>query len=226
MTEVKTKCLQRLPKAIKETAPDLLSMALWVIASFVASKAFIFGRFAPFGVAAAAASKRSCALPAAFGAIMGYIFSENPENTLRYTAAVLTVFGAKIVFERIANGDSVPVLIAAGSTAVCSFGYAAMTVISGYGSMMAFAETVLSAGAAYFFRRTGITFGKISLGGIAASFVVLVSAGYGKESGGSVAGVAAGTAVSLASGNMSTVLSGYALGGLVSGIFAVFGKLG
>ena len=72
---------------------------------------------------------------------------------------------------------------------------------------------------------TGITFGKISLGGIAASFVVLVSAGYGKESGGSVAGVAAGTAVSLASGNMSTVLSGYALGGLVSGIFSVFGKI-
>ena len=259
MTEVKTKCLPRLPKAIKETAPDLLSMALWAIASFVASKAFIFGRFAPFGVAAAAASKRSCALPAAFGAIMGYIFSENPENTLRYTAAALTVFGAKIVFERIANGDSVPVLISAGATAICSFGYAAMTVISGYGSMMAFAETVLAAGAAYFFRRTGnafehgkpimslsggdracvlmtaaifaasmtgITFGKISLGGIAASFVVLVSAGYGKESGGSVAGVAAGTAVSLASGNMSTVLSGYALGGLISGIFAVFGKLG
>ena len=70
-----------------------------------------------------------------------------------------------------------------------------------------------------------LTLGGI-LGGIAASFVVLVSAGYGKESGGSVAGVAAGTAVSLASGNMSTVLSGYALGGLVSGIFAVFGKLG
>lgn len=259
MTEVKTKHLPRIPKAIKETTPDLLSMALWAIASFVASKAFIFGRFAPFGVAAAAASKRNCALPAASGAIMGYIFSENPENTLRYTAAVLTVFGAKIVFERIANGDSVPVLISAGATAICSFGYAAMTVISGYGSMMAFAETVLAAGAAYFFRRTGtafehgkpimslsggdracvlmtaaifaasmtgITFGKLSLGRIVASFVVLVSAGYGKESGGSVAGVAAGTAVSLASGNMSTVLSGYALGGLVSGIFAVFGKVG
>ncbi len=259
MTEVKIKRLQGIKRTAKETAPDLLSIALWTVAAFVASKALLFGRFAPFGVAAVAASKRSSALGAACGAILGYIFSDSPENTLRYTAAVLVVFGAKLVLERFTNGDAAPVLISAGATALCSFGYAAMTVISGYGSVMAFAETVLSAGATYFFHRTGtafehgkpvmslsgsdracilmsaaiaaasltaITFGKMSLGGIVASLVVLLSAKNGKESGGAVAGVAAGTAVSLAAGDVSTVLSGYALGGLVGGIFAVFGKIG
>ena len=246
-------------KTIKTTVPDFLSTALWIIASFAASRIFLFGKLAPFGAAAVAASKRNCALASLFGAVMGYITSDNPENVIRYIAAVLTAFGAKLVFERFVNGDMLSVLIAAGSTAFCSFGYAAMTVISGYSSALALAETVLAAGTAYFFRRTGktfehgkpimsvsggdracvlitaavasaslteITFGKISLGGIAAAFVVLLAAEYGKESGGAVAGIAAGTAVSMTGENMSTVLSGYALGGLICGIFSGFGKIG
>ena len=188
---------------------------------------------------------------------LGYIFSDKPENTLRYIAAVLMVFGAKLVFERFAEGDAVPVLISAAATAFASFGYAAMTVISGYGSLMALAETVICAGAAYFFKRTeeafehgknlsllssgdracvimtaaiaatsliGVTFGKLSLGGIAACFAVLFSARYGRENGGSVSGVAVGTATSLAEGVFGFGFAGYALGGLVSGIFSVFGK--
>ena len=259
MTEVKIKPLQKIQKTIKTVVPDYLSMALWAVASFAASRIFLFGKLAPFGAAAVAASKRNCALASLFGAVMGYITSDNPENVIRYMASVLTVFGAKLVFERFAEGDVLSVLIAAGSTAFCSFGYAAMTVISGYSSALAIAETVLAAGTAYFFRRTGkafehgrpimsisggdracvlitaaiaaaslteITFGKISLGGILAATVVLLAAEYGKESGGAVSGIAAGTAVSMTGGNMSTVLSGYALGGLVCGIFSGFGKIG
>ncbi|MBQ5357394.1 MAG: hypothetical protein IIU57_04110, partial [Oscillospiraceae bacterium] len=260
MTEVKTKSFSiKMPKMLKTAAPDFLSMMLWGVICFGASKAFVFGRIAPFGVAAAASSKRNCALPAALGAILGYIFSDKPENTLRYIAAVLMVFGAKLVFERFAEGDAVPVLISAAATAFASFGYAAMTVISGYGSLMALAETVLCAGAAYFFKRTeeafehgknlsllssgdracvimtaaiaatsliGVTFGKLSLGGIAACFAVLFSARYGRENGGSVSGVAVGTATSLAEGFFGFGFAGYALGGLVSGIFSVFGKIG
>lgn len=159
MTEVKTKIhTVKIPKIIKGTVPDLLSTALWLILCFAASKAVFLGDFAPFGVSAAAAAKRNYALPAALGAVLGYVFSENPENTLRYVAAVLMVLGAKLVFERFAAGDAVPVLIAGGATAFASFGYAAATLISGYSSAMALAETVLSAGAAYFFRRTGNAF--------------------------------------------------------------------
>ena len=260
MTEVKIKSISaKLPKAVKTAVPDFLSMAVWAAVSFAASKAFLFGEIAPFGAAAAAASRRSDAAATAFGAVMGYIFSGDPTNTLRYTAAVLMVFGAKLVFERFAGGDAVSVLIAAGATAFSSFGYAAMTVISGYSSMMALAETVLAAGAAYFFKRTamafehgrpimalsggdracvimtaaiaaasltGVTFGKLSLGGIIAAAIVLLAARYGKESGGAVAGVATGTLVALTAGTAGTVLAGYAVGGLISGIFAAFGKIG
>lgn len=156
MTEVKTKTPSvKIPKNIKNAVPDLLSTALWFIFCFAASKAAILGNFAPFGVAAAAAAKRNHALPAALGAVTGYIFSGTPENTLRYVAAALMVLGAKLVFERFATGDIVPVLIACAATAFASFGYAAATLLSGYSSAMALAETVLSAGSAYFFRRTG-----------------------------------------------------------------------
>ena len=260
MTEVKTKSFSvKIPKMLKTAAPDILSMAIWTLLCFAASKTFLFGRIAPFGVAAVSSAKRNLALPAALGAVLGYVFSKNPENTLRYIAAVLIAFGAKLVFERFAAGDLVSVLTAAGATAFASFGYAAATVVSGYNSAMALAETVICAGAAYFFKRagnafehrkpmislssgdraciiitaaiaasslSGITFGKISLGGIAAAFAVIFAARYGKESGGAVAGVAVGTLVSLSNGIFDFELAGYAVGGLVAGIFAVFGKFG
>lgn len=72
---------------------------------------------------------------------------------------------------------------------------------------------------------TAVTVGEISVGGILAGFAVLVAAGCGKESGGAVAGVATGTAVALSGDMLGTTLSGYAVGGLIAGIFAVFGKL-
>ncbi len=260
MTEVKIKSIGvKMPKGVKNAAPDLLSMAVWAVLSFAAARAAIFGGIAPFGAAAAAAAKRNNAVAAAFGAVMGYVLSGDPTGTLRYTASVLMVFGAKLVFERFAGGDGVSVLTAAGATAFSSFGYAAVTVISGYGSMMALAETVLAAGAAYFFRRTavafehgrpimalsggdracvimtaaiaaasltGITFAKISIGGIAASVIVLLAARYGKESGGAVAGVATGTIIAVTMSTAESAIAGYAVGGLVSGIFAAFGKIG
>ena len=260
MTEVKIKSPRiKFGGAVKNAAPDLLSMAVWALVSFAASKAFIFGRIAPFGVAAVASSKRSSAVAAAFGAVIGYIFSNNPENTIRYVAAVLMAFGAKLVFERFAEGDITSVLISGGATAFASFAYAAVTVISGYNSMMAIAETVIAAGATYFFKRTGtalehgkpimtlsgsdracvimsvaigaaaltgISIGKLNLGGIAASFAVLMAAFYGKESGGAVTGISAGTAVSMAYGNLSTGVASYAFSGLMAGIFSPFGKIG
>lgn len=260
MTEVKIKLpSKKIPSVLKTAAPDFLSMALWGMLCFAASKAILFGRIAPFGVAAAAASKRNSAIPAALGAVLGYIFSGNSESNLRYTSAVLIVLGAKLILERFANGDIVSVLISGGATAFASFGYAAATVFSGYNSAMALAETVLAAGSAYFFKRTGmafehgkpffslsgndraciimtaaiaaasltgISFGKLNLGGIVASLVVLLAARYGRESGGAVSGIAVGTAVSLTSGSFGTALAGYAVGGLFCGIFAVFGKIG
>ncbi len=258
MTEVKIKQIPKIPKLAVGTS-ELLSMAVWALVSFAAARASLFGNLAPFGTAAAAASKRENALPCAFSAIMGYISMGNPENYLRYIGAVLITFGAKLVLERFAQSDMLSVLIAGGSTAFASFGYAAMTVVSGYGSALALAETIIAMGSAYFFKRTetalehrkpsltlssgdrasvimtlsiisaaltGVTLGKISLGGIAASLLVLLFARYGKESGGAVAGIACGTVIALSTGNLSTAIPSYAVGGLFGGVFSVFGKIG
>ncbi len=259
MTDVKIKSASaKLPKKVKEAAPEFLSMALWCILSFAAANAFLFGKLAPFGAAAVAASRRRDSVAAAFGAVIGYAISKSPENNMRYIAAVLVVFGAKLVFERFSSSDLMSVLIAAGGTAFASFGYAAVTIISGYSSALALAETVIAAGAAYFFKRTSValehgkpvmalpggdracvlmtaaivsaslttvTFGKLSLGGIVACTVVLFAARYGKESGGAVAGIATGTSIAITASSMGETLSGYAVGGLICGIFSPFGKV-
>ena len=230
MTEVKIKSpAEKIGSVLKTAAPDFLSIALWALVSFVASKALLFGKTAPFGVAAVASSKRSSAVGAAFGAAIGYIFSDNPENTLRYVAAVLIAFGAKLVFERFANGDVVSVLIAAGATAFASFGYAAATIISGYNSLMALAETVVCAGTAYFFKRAGNAFehGKpiMSLSGSDRACVIMAAAigaaslsevFIGKMSAG---GIAASAIVLLASGygkESGGAIAGTAAGTVVS----------
>ena len=259
MTEVKTKKTSHIePGKIKESAAGLLSTGIWIIISFAAANAVLFGGLAPFGAAAVAAARRRDAVGAAFGAIMGYIFSMSTGNNIRYIAAVLVVLGLKLVFERFAEGDFVSVLMAAAGTGLTSFGYASMTLISGYNSGIAIAETAVAAGSAYFFKRTSsaiehgknlavlsggdraciimtaaiaaasltpVTVYNISVGGIIAGLAVLIAAGYGKESGGAVAGVATGTAVALSGDMLGSTLSGYAVGGLIAGIFAVFGKL-
>ena len=259
MTDVKTKsAAAAAPKKIKETAGGLLSMGVWILISFAAANAAVLGGLSPFGAAAVAAARRRDAVGAALGAVMGYIFSMSTGNNVRYIAAVLTVLGLKLVFERFAEGDFVSVLMAAAGTGFAAFGYAAMTTISGYNWGIAAAETAIAAGSAYFFKRTstafehgknlavlsggdracvimtaaiaaasltGVMVGGISVGGILAGFAVLVAAGYGKESGGAVAGVATGTAVALSGDMLGTTISGYAVGGLIAGIFAVFGKL-
>lgn len=260
MTDVKIKSAkENVKKKSAENAEWLLSSGIWIVISFAAANAQLLGELAPFGAAAVAAAKRRDTVGAALGAIMGYIFSMRTGNNARYVAAVLIVMGLKLVFERFAEGDILSVLIAAAGSGFSSFGYAAMTAISGYGSGIAFAETAIAAGSTYFFKRTstalehrksfavlsgsdracvimtaaiatasltGVKVGGLSIGGIIAVFTVLIAASCGKESGGAVAGVAVGAAAALSGGAMAETLSGFAIGGLVSGIFAVFGKAG
>ena len=159
MTDVKTKsAAAAAPKKIKETAGGLLSMGVWILISFAAANAAVLGGLSPFGAAAVAAARRRDAVGAALGAVMGYIFSMSTGNNVRYIAAVLTVLGLKLVFERFAEGDFVSVLMAAAGTGFTAFGYAAVTTISGYNWGIAAAETAIAAGSAYFFKRTSTAF--------------------------------------------------------------------
>lgn len=65
--------------------------------------------------------------------------------------------------------------------------------------------------------------GGISIARVIACFVVLLAACYSKEFGGAIAGIASGVSLSLA-GGMGHILSGYASGGLLAGLFGQYGR--
>lgn len=65
----------------------------------------------------------------------------------------------------------------------------------------------------------------LTLGGMVAVLIVLLSARYGGESAGTVAGVCAGLAVGVATGDYSQLMVGYSLGGLGAGVFSRTGRL-
>lgn len=70
-----------------------------------------------------------------------------------------------------------------------------------------------------------IQFSGIAPARVAAVFLILIAARYGRESAGAVVGTAAGITFSLATG-MSHLAGGYAFGGLLAGLFSPLGQLG
>ena len=72
---------------------------------------------------------------------------------------------------------------------------------------------------------SGITVGSVSVGRILAVLCILLASRYGGTAGGSVAGIAAGIVLSLASDEMFFIGAAYAFGGLISGIFSRTGRL-
>ncbi|MGN0527041.1 MAG: SpoIIE family protein phosphatase [Acutalibacteraceae bacterium] len=64
----------------------------------------------------------------------------------------------------------------------------------------------------------------VYLSHIVVSVLILICAFYGKESGGAIVGACGGVALSISTGNVF-LLSFYAFGGLVSGLFSAFGKI-
>lgn len=72
---------------------------------------------------------------------------------------------------------------------------------------------------------SGISFGGVSLGRIAAVLVIMLCARYGAVSGGCISGVATGVVFSMADGTVSFLSGAYAFGGLMAGLFAPVGKI-
>ena len=72
----------------------------------------------------------------------------------------------------------------------------------------------------------GVTFGGFSIGRMLACLIVLAAAGVGRESLGSIAGLAAGLAMGILRTDSFYLLGAYGVGGLMAGIFGVFGRIG
>ncbi|MDR1891630.1 MAG: SpoIIE family protein phosphatase [Oscillospiraceae bacterium] len=71
-----------------------------------------------------------------------------------------------------------------------------------------------------------LNIGGVSPARIFACLAVLTAARYGREAGGAIAGAAAGFAMSLAGGDAFFAAAAFSLGGLLSGVFARFGRIG
>lgn len=73
---------------------------------------------------------------------------------------------------------------------------------------------------------SGVSYNGVSLGRVIGIFAILVAAHYGREAGGSVTGIAVGVVMSLADKSMAQVMAGYAIAGLVAGLFSPLGRFG
>ncbi|MDY4192320.1 MAG: SpoIIE family protein phosphatase [Oscillospiraceae bacterium] len=85
-------------------------------------------------------------------------------------------------------------------------------------AIITFALTVVALGS--------FTVGDVSVGRAVAVTMVLLAARYGKEGGGAIAGVTAGVAMGMLGGDIAFLTESYGLGGLLAGMFSVFGSFG
>lgn len=72
---------------------------------------------------------------------------------------------------------------------------------------------------------SGISFGGISLGRVAAVLIILLCARYGAVAGGCISGVSTGVIFSMSNGSVGFLAGAYAFGGLMAGLFAPIGKI-
>lgn len=72
---------------------------------------------------------------------------------------------------------------------------------------------------------SGIQFGGVSVGRIAAVLVIMLCARYGGVTGGCIAGVATGAIFSMTDTSLLFLAAAYAFGGLMAGLFSPIGKI-
>lgn len=232
-----------------------------LLAGYIMANSYILDGISPFGIAVAAASFGSLWMPAAFGALLGYIFSLQTNFSMKYIAAVLLIACAKwMLEEHVSQKQRVFVAPAlAGTTlTLTSLLVAYAYGFNGYNVVLSLAEGLLACGAAYFFSRalqalemgqsfarmqrtesscviisfciltaalTSLRLGDFSVGRMLAAGIIIGCAWLGRESLGTMAGVACGTAVTLAAADSSFLLGSYALGGMFAGMFVPLGRL-
>lgn len=132
-----------------------------LIGSFVSgllcSRGLVFGKYAPFGVAAVAGAPREGLWAAAAGAFFGYLLPSPVYISIRYTAAILAVAAIRWSLSELKGINTHPLyaptvtflpLLLTGLTMVFLHGSI------NYSAALYLAESFLGAGVAYFLRRT------------------------------------------------------------------------
>ena len=153
------------------------------LSGLLCSRGLVFGRYAPFGVAAVAAVPREGLWAAAAGAALGYLLPSPAALTIRYITALLALGAIRWSLGELKKLSSHALFapVTAFFTLLLTGG--TMVLLSGsvnFKAALYLAESLLAAGVAYFLRRAfGLVWGRSSLpaalnGGDAAALAVSI----------------------------------------------------
>ena len=252
--EVKSKRsfgLSALPKALMEVARHIFFSAL----GFLASRVMLLGELTPLGIILSGAVPHYYTLSSGIGAFIGYLFFPNTDTPFRYIATLFSIVCIRILtkqFKSISKNAAFYAFIVLLSTTVCNL---VTCMNDSSNILLLLAEGVLSGGITFFLARalqvdfgtgvglTGeelasviitvdiillsimpISIFTLSLGRILSVSLILAAARFGLVSGGAIAGTAVGFAVALGQ-NASELVTVYAIGGLIAGLFSSGGRV-
>ena len=141
-----------------DNARKALVAAGCFLAGLVSSRGLVFGKYAPFGVALAAAAPRGGMWAGALGAFLGYLFPSPVYVPVRYAAALVAVAAIRWSLSELKSINTHPLF--APAAAFLPLLLTGMTMVFLHGSIsytaaLYVAESFLGAGSAYFLYRAG-----------------------------------------------------------------------
>lgn len=224
------------------------------ICAFFASRAIISGNIVPFGIVMVASAPLYLTPAASIGAFIGYFIPAINSGGFRYIAAILAVLAIKYILgnhKKVVANPLFLSLLCFICTAVT--GFVAFGGIS-VNPLKLLVESLVCAGSTYFFIITFSALGRdyiglsgdelsallisinilligieklnisgISIGRILGTLLILICAKYGGTLSGAISGIAFSFST-LLTGLDPTASAIYALIGLITGIFAAYGK--
>lgn len=189
---------------------SLARKAVVAMASFfsglLCSRGLVFGKYAPFGVAAAASVPRDGMWAAVLGAALGYLLPSPVYVPVRYLAALVAVAAIRWSLSELTSVNTHPLY--APAVAFLPLMLTGLTMIFLHGSVnyaaaLYLAESFLGAGVAYFLTRT--------------SFLLLGRTGDGKSRSGGVYDSGDLAALAVTAGVMILAFSGLTVSGVSLG---------
>lgn len=224
------------------------------LCGFLSARAIVMGRLLPFGISFLASVPLTFTYSGAFGIFIGYLFPAAGSNGFKYLACLFALMAIRLLlsnYKKLVLSDGFVTLISGLCSLMAS---AATYKGLGGNPLDILTETLLTAVGAYFFSRGFKAFEKsqsglssnelvavliaisiiimglfpinlmgVSLGRILSILLILCASKYGGVISGAVSGVTIAFIYTLGgiNGNVGVALS---LTGLMSGVFASFGK--
>ena len=137
----------------KELVFEVVRQAIICAAALTVSLAGVFGQMRPFGLSIVAAMPSEYLAMASFGSLVGYLFPLSASSGLKYFAALFAIISIKALLGAITKIAAKPIFSAVicGATVFVTGIVASKTPTD---IALTVAESIISAGGAYFFGRT------------------------------------------------------------------------